>query len=46
VSWFVEPREGGGGDNRRYRISEKKEKVPKGQREERKLKWTVPFYIF
>jgi len=29
MSWFIEPREGGGGDNRRYRISEKKEKAPK-----------------
>jgi hypothetical protein len=44
VSWFIEPREGGGENNRRYRISEKK--ALKGQREERKLKWTVPFYIF
>jgi len=24
----------------------KKKEVPKGQREERKPKWTVPFYIF
>lgn len=38
--------EGAGGDDRRYGISEKKGELLKGQREERKPKWTVPFYIF